>query len=100
MNPLYDSQTRSMLQTAHILVPAVKNGRRIESGFWEASGFSQVRGAGRGHVAAQKTGRARIRKGILGPHSAQLHDFNPSDYHPTGPFWTIEIPESGAILGP
>jgi hypothetical protein len=89
MNPLYDSQTRSMLQTAHILVPAVKNRRRIESG------FSQVRGAGRGHVAAPKTGRARIWKGIFGPHSAQLHDFNPSDYHPTGLFWTIEIPESG-----
>jgi hypothetical protein len=26
---------------------------------------------------------------------AQLHDLNPSDYHPTGLFWTIEIPESG-----
>jgi len=26
---------------------------------------------------------------------AQLHDLNPSDYQPTGLFWTIEIPESG-----
>jgi hypothetical protein len=25
----------------------------------------------------------------------QLHDLNPSDYHPTGLFWTIEIPEDG-----
>ena len=26
---------------------------------------------------------------------AQIHDLNPSDYHPTGLFWTIEIPEDG-----
>jgi hypothetical protein len=25
----------------------------------------------------------------------QIHDLNPSDYHPTGLFWTIEIPENG-----
>jgi len=26
---------------------------------------------------------------------AQIHDLNPSDYHPTGLFWTIAIPEEG-----
>ena len=25
---------------------------------------------------------------------SQLHDLNPSDYHPTGLFWTTEIPQS------
>jgi hypothetical protein len=25
----------------------------------------------------------------------QIHDLNPSDYHPTGLFWTIEIPDDG-----
>jgi hypothetical protein len=30
-----------------------------------------------------------------GPGGKQLHDLNPSDFHPTGLFWTIEIPEDG-----
>jgi len=30
----------------------------------------------------------------------QLHDLNPSDYHPTGLFWTLPIPEQNIEVHP
>jgi hypothetical protein len=31
---------------------------------------------------------------------SQLHDLNPSDYHPTGLFWTIQIPQENVQVHP
>ena len=31
---------------------------------------------------------------------SQLHDLNPSDYHPTGLFWTLPIPEQNIEVQP
>ena len=31
---------------------------------------------------------------------SQLHDLNPSDYHPTGLFWTLPIPEQNIEVHP
>jgi len=31
---------------------------------------------------------------------SQLHDLNPSDYHPTGLFWTLPIPERNIEVHP
>ena len=31
---------------------------------------------------------------------SQLHDLNPSDFHPTGLFWTIEVPGTAIQVNP